>query len=150
MKKTWLILALCALALLLCGCGETGGKKPLKDAVKAAVTGADELVAASQEDLADLMGIEAEEYDEFVYLTSADGLSAREVVALRAKDEDAKWDVFEKLNVYLSRRRRETRDYLPDQYEILIRSRVEYSGNTVALIVGDNAQEEMRKLLAGE
>lgn len=39
---------------------------------------------------------------------------------------------------------------MPDEYALLEKAKVETKNNTVALIVGEQAAEETRKLMAGE
>ena len=154
MKKTRIMALLCALALLLAGCGENKNGSmtavPLEEKVKAAAADADSLVPVPAEDLYDLMGISPEDYSEAVYLTSADGLSAREIIALRARDGAAAGRIADALNAYLSRRMDETRNYLPEEYRLLSQTKVERKNGTVVLIAGADAAEETRKLLAGE
>ena len=51
---------------------------------------------------------------------------------------------------YLEMRRKETRNYLPEAYQLLTQAKVETKGLTAALISGAGAAEETKAILAGE
>ena len=157
MKKVCCVLVLLTAMLLLAGCagqekaGDSAGKAALSllEAVHQAASDAEGLVTLTAEDLTDIMGIEPEEYQEAVYLQSAD-MSGREIVAFRAKDAEAAKRITQRLETYLEQRRKEARDYLPDAYRLLTDARVESKRLTVALFVGAKASDESTKFLAGE
>lgn len=155
-KHLYLIAALLLAALVLSGCGgqkeETAApaeKMTLQELVASVAPDAGELAPLNADDLADVLGIEMEDYTEFVYLQD-DGLGGREILALRCPDESATARVAEKVEKYLEQRRKETQNYLPEVYQLLTAAQVETRGNTVALITGEGAQEQVKKLLAGE
>ena len=142
-------LLLLALALLLCGCG-AAPKKPLDETVSAALVDKNGLMDFPADELEMIADITADGYTEYVYLTSEDGVSAREVIVLRAKDRQTAADIRQKLTDYLERRRIETRDYLPDEYQLLSQAKVESKNLTVALIIGKDAARETEALLKQE
>ncbi|MBR6185338.1 MAG: DUF4358 domain-containing protein [Clostridia bacterium] len=153
MKKRWIAL-LMLLSLLLSGCRTGGGQEkallPLEDAVGKAVSDREDLIAYTGEDLSDLTGILPQDYTEAVFLVGSDTLSGREVIAVRAKDENALKAAAEALKAYLSGRMQETRNYLPDAYKLQSEARVETKNLTAALFIGPNAAEETRAFLTGE
>ena len=154
MKKLTLILCLGLLACALAGCGQPVEKapaapRPLKEAVAAVAADAGELVAIPAADLEDVLGIPPEDYSEFVYLQE-NSLSGREILVLRAADAEAAQRVRGRVEAYLERRRKETDNYLPEAYKLLMAAKVEVKNHTVALIVGEQAADEVRKLMAGE
>lgn len=149
-KKAILFIAgLLILTLALSGCGEKE-KKPLQQAVSEALSDTEGLMDFPLEELEMAADITQDEFSECVYLVSEDGISAREVIVIRAANDEKATDITQKLEAYLTRRQNETRDYLPDAYTLLKNARVERKGNTVALIVGDKASEETKKLLDHE
>ena len=151
-RAVWILLV--CLPLLLSGCGgpapDAGRRQPLEDILAAALPDWDGLLPYPQEELYDLMDLDPEDYTECAYRVSADGLSAREAIALRAVDGNAAGRIADALNAYLNHRRKETRDYLPEAYQWLSAAQVQRRGDTVALIVGENAAAQARAVLAGE
>lgn len=150
----WLI-ALMLIALTLSGCQQekTAEKKaslPLREAVEKALTDKDGLVAYTADDLTDLMGILPEDYTEALFLMGSDSLSGREIIAVRAKDASSLKKITEALNNYLTQRKQETRNYLPDAYKLQTQTKVETRNLTAVLIVGAHTAEETRTFLAGE
>ena len=154
MKKLLLTAVLIALVLSLAGCGQPkeeapAVKLPLDELAASVAADAGTLLKLSAEDLEDALGITPEMYTEFIYLQD-DAMTGREILALRTGRPEAAEQVRVKLEAYLERQRKETRDYLPEAYKLLSAAKVEVKNNTVALIAGENAAEETRKLLAGE
>ena len=151
-KKKYARFILCLLLVIsmLCGCAQKE-IKPLEEAVSAALIGGTAgLVEFPADELEMIADITQDDFTECVYLVSEDGLSAREAIVLRAKDDAKARRIAENLEGYLTRRQNETRDYLPDDYALLVNAKVERKQNTVALIVGEQAAEETKRLLAGE
>lgn len=153
LKKQTLLAALLLAALILSGCGASGTAPekalPLKEAVEKAAPDAKELTPFSAEDLSDILGIEPEEYTEFVFLQE-EGMGGREILAIRAASQTAAREIAQRMENYLEQRKRETRTYLPEVYQLLTATKVETKGLTVALFVGQNAAAEARTFLAGE
>ena len=88
-KHLYLIAALLLAALVLSGCGGQkeeaavpAEKMTLQELVASVAADAGELAPLNADDLADVLGIEMEDYTEFVYLQD-DGLGGREILALR-------------------------------------------------------------------
>ena len=152
MKKGWIIGILLLLALTLSACApkeEQKEKKALADTVTAVVKDAKDLVAWSEDDLADLLGILPEDYTEQVYL-QGESLSGREIIVIRAKDQEAAGRIADTLNNYLDQRKQETQNYLPDAYKLLSNAKVETKNLTVALVVGESGPAESQAILKNE
>ena len=159
MKKSILILLLILTALLAAGCasGGTGAAAkpaldktvPLAQKVEAIAADAKDLSPLDADDLSDALGIEPEDYSEFVYLQD-NGLGGREILVIRAANQDAAARVAKQMENYLEMRRKETRNYLPEAYQLLAQAKVETKGLTAALISGAGAAEETKAMLAGE
>lgn len=156
MKKLLLIAVLALCVCLAAGCAAnpsaqdaSKARLPLREAVEKAAADAAGLTELTADDLSDVLGIEPEEYTEFVYLQD-DGLNGREILVLRAADADAAARLKEQVDSYLEQRRRETQNYLPEAYRLLNAAAVRTKGTTVALIVGADAARETDALLAGE
>lgn len=159
MKKSILILLLILTALLAAGCasGSTGAAAkpaldktvPLAQKVEAIAADAKDLSPLDADDLSDALGIEPEDYSEFVYLQD-NGLGGREILVIRSANQDAAARVAKQMENYLEMRRKETRNYLPEAYQLLAQAKVETKGLTAALISGAGAAEETKAMLAGE
>ena len=152
MKKLTLILCLGLLACALAGCGQPVEKapaapRPLKEAVAAVAADAGALVAIPAEDLEDVLGIPAEDYQDFVFLQS-EGTDGREILAIRAVSMDAAKRIAEQAESYLERRRKETRNYAPEAYQLLSEAQVETKNLTVVLVVGKDGAAEAKAILS--
>ena len=152
--RALLLLAALTLALTACQAKQvepaSSVHAPLKEAVEKSVGSKETLVAYTADDLNDLMGIAPEDYQEAVFFMDSDSLSGREIIAVRAKDEAGLQQAAEKLNRYLNQRKEETRNYLPDAYQLQCAAKVEQKGLTAALFIGPQAAEEVKAFLAGE
>ncbi len=156
MKKGMLILWILAAAIMLTACGGTTEKSavtatavPLADKVKSAAAGTEELAELNAEDLSDVLGAEAEDYREFVFLQS-DGMDGREILVIRAADKNAAEKLKGLAENYLERRLNETRNYAPEAYKLLSEAKVQTRNLTVALIAGPEAAKETDAILSGE
>lgn len=111
-----------------------------------------DLIQMNGDDLLDLIGIEPEEYTDFVYLTGNNELietddSAREVFVIRAADEDAAGRIADLLENYRQERMRLLRNYpdRADAYRQLNQAEVLREGLMVVLSVAapDPAEPEL-------
>ena len=156
-KKTGLLCLLLAAVMLLAGCGQQEPEKaaaaretrPLREIVKSAAADAESLAALAEEDLTDMTGIEPEEYSEFVFLQGI-GMDGREILAARAADKDAADRLVKQMEAYLERRMKETRNYMPEAYQLQSEAKVRTRNLTVALVVGPDAEKETEAILADE
>ncbi len=89
----------------------------------------------SETDMLDFFGIKTENMAEFAAVTCANGISAQEIVLVKAADEDNAQIVEEKLNNRLNARAAEAENYLPDEYAILKECEVQRHSVYVALII---------------
>ena len=135
MKKKLTLLFLALALPFLAGCQANQPVIPLEEAARQAIKQPDDYIPYPAEDLEDLIGISPEDYTEAVYLRGRDTLSGREAIMIRAKDSQAFSGIKEALERYLSQRKEETRNYLPEAYRLLCDARVEGSCLTVSLIV---------------
>ena len=165
MKKWILILLAVSMVLLLTACGnrttedsaateapagtEEAAGKTLRELAEEAIKDAGDLAPFDADDLAEMAGIQPEDYTDFVFL-QGDVMEGREVLALRAKDDAAAEKLAEKMEKYLERRRNENRNYAPKAYQALSDARVERKGLTLVMISGGEAGTETAALLAGE
>ena len=162
MKRMMLILLAAAMVFMLTGCGEKPAEEPaaeaavpvesgkaLADRVEAIANDAGGLAPFDADDLADMAGIQAEDYTDFVFL-QGDVMEGREILALQAADEAAAEKLAGQMEKYLERRREENRNYAPKAYQALSAARIERKGLLLVMIAGGEAEAETAALLAGE
>ena len=156
MKKRTIWILLLAAACILTGCGKKEEAAPaptealtLQQRVEAAAADAKDLAPLSAEDLADALGAEPDEVDEFVYLQET-GMGGREILAVRAKDKETADRLEEMMGHYLEQRRNETWDYAPEAYQLLSQAKVARKNLLLVMISGKEAAKETEQLLAGE
>lgn len=152
MKKlcsAMMILALWTGCMTGAVCEETGTSVPgsLQEISAAVLTDYDTLLPWDEIDLYDIIGIPEELYTDFIYLTDESGLEGREAVIILCGTEEAAEEVYTLLSAYLERRVKETRNYLPDAYELLNRAFLIREGVTVILLSGTAAKEEAEAFL---
>ena len=138
MNKKLVFLFLLLSLLILAGCQaapETQSDIPLQETMRQALKDPDAFIPYTAEDLYDLTGISPEDYSEALFLRDRDTLSGREAILIRAKDAQAVQRIKEPLHHYLSQRKAETRNYLPNSYRLLCSSAFQYDGLTVSLLV---------------
>ena len=150
-----LIAAAAALIILLPRGGGPAAPKealPLDQAVLKAIPDSAQLTRYDADELYDIVGVPPQDHTEFVYLTGENdiGLVAREIIAVRAKDQAALDRAAAALNAYLERRKTETRSYAPDIYQLLEKASVKTKGLTAVLIISENGPDETGAFLAGE
>ena len=155
MKKIALVLLAVLMLFALASCGNKPEEKaastletPLIDLVNSVVPGTADMANLPLMDLEDIIGIEASQFTEAVYLQST-ALEGGEAVVVRAVEGEAE-SVAAMLDNYLQRRKEETQNYVPEAYKLLSETSVQRKNNTVALIVTEKAAEVTTKLLAGE
>lgn len=95
----------------------------------------DDALILREEDMLDFFGIKAENMENFAAVTCSNGISAKEIVLVKAADEDNAQIVEEKLNNRLNSRAAEAENYLPDEYAIIKECEVQRHGVYVALII---------------
>ncbi len=144
--RSILLLALAvtvAVGLAACGGTQKAADMDVKQVMqamleKAPIEGGIEL---SQDDMLNFYGIQSEDVDTFAADLAADGITAKEIVLVKAKDEDSAKTVETKLQSRLDARRNEFNNYLPDQYAIVEKSEVKRDGVYVRLIISPQQDE---------
>ena len=110
----------------------------------------DSLIVMTEDDLYDLIGIPPEDWADFAYLADYDALSGRELIVVRAVDEEAADRVAALLTAYLEGRMRVTRNYLPEAYKSLSEAQVLREGLLTVLSIAAPNPEEAGLLLQEE
>lgn len=110
----------------------------------------DELIVMTADDLYDLIGIAPEDYTDFVYLAHIDSLTGRELIVVDAVDDEAALRIVELLKGYLEIRLHETRNYLPETYQVLCEAQVTQQDLRVVLSIAAPNPDEEKLLLTDE
>ncbi len=95
----------------------------------------DDPLTLTDVDMLDFFGIKSEHMAEFAAVTCSNGISAQEIVLVKAADKDAAAVVAEKLTNRLNARAAEAENYLPDQYAIITECSVLTNDLYIALII---------------
>ena len=96
-------------------------------------------------DMLNFYGIDTDTLESYSAEMAADGITANEVVLVKAKDEESAKTVETKLQNRLDARRNEFKNYLPDQYAVVEKSEVKRDGVYVRLIMSPY-QDELAEL----
>lgn len=145
MKKWIAALLLAALALTLSACGGKKAETPaaevkLADVLAEFGTG-DEMLALTEEDMADIYGIEAADMKQFAACVNSTGIKADEIVLVEAADAAAAARVKEALDNRFQSKLNELDGYLPEEFAVAKACKVEARGNFVSMIVAPNAAD---------
>lgn len=146
MKKCFVVVLAGAL-MCLCACG--GQKEPeyaqfsvqtVMDDMMTRVT-VDDPFVMNENDLLDFFGIQETDWEEFAAVTCGNGISAQEIVLVKAVDEDSAEAVQGKLDDRLESRAAQAKDYLPEEYEIIQACETTRHGVYVSMIVHPEHEE---------
>ena len=155
MKKLIILTLAAAMVLSLAACGgsrkASGPDFQVQDAMDAMLerTGADDMMALSEGDMLDFYGIRAGDMEQFSAAITFTGISAKEIVLVKAVGEDAAQRVQEQLNKRVTNRMAEFENYLPDQFDIVANhSRVSRDGVYVSLIISGEL-DDLSKIYSG-
>ena len=132
------------LCMALCACSNgssTSGKTVDVKAAMEEIKGTYEF--SDVNDVTDNMlmsvyGIDQKNVKSYAGLTDASGIQATDIMLVEANDSDAAEAVRAALQARLDNRKSQMKDYLPDVYATLEKSKVSVSGNYVALICDEN------------
>ena len=153
-RLTSLILAaVTVLGLSACGGGKkaSGPDFQVQDAMDAMLerAGADGMMTLSEGDMLDFYGIRAEDMEQFSAVVTSTGISAKEIVLVKAAGEDAARRVQKQLDKRVANRMAEFENYLPDQFDIAANhSRVSRDGVYVSLIISGEL-EDLSEIYSG-
>ena len=155
MKKLIFLALAAAMVLGLSACGGSGNTSgpdfQVRDAMDAMLelAGADDMMTLSEGDMLDYYGIKAEDMEQFSAAITATGISAKEIVLVKAISEDAAQRVRAQLDKRVANRMTEFENYLPDQFDIVANhSRVSRDGVYVFLIISGELKD-LSKIYSG-
>lgn len=149
MKRTFLFLLTLAAALFLwTGCAKSPSKEAdlgnVMEAMKRKITNA-QMMGLSSEDLKTNLGIEEKDVKQFAAYVDSTGTKGDEILLFEGNDSSAADRIEQKLNDRYHQKEIEMKDYLPEEYAMLRKCKVERGGNFTAMIVSPQ-QEELEQI----
>lgn len=108
---------------------------PLSDAM-GEVSGADKIK--------NVYGFEPDDYSEIVAYVNNSGTDQDEIVIVKATSADAVSAIKEKLENKMTAKLNSTKNYLPEQYEMIQKCEVAERGDYVRMIISPNAEEMVK------
>ena len=155
MKRLVFLALAAAMVLGLASCGgnkgSSGSDFQVQDAMDAMLerAGGDDMMPLGEGDMLDFYGIRAEDMDQFSAAINFTGISAKEIVLVKAAGEDAARRVQGQLEKRVANRMTEFENYLPDQFDIVANhSKVGRDGVYVSLIISDEL-EDLSRIYSG-
>ena len=139
MKKIKLALPfvlLCAVLLSACG-GEVTAKKPLAELyedIRAEVT-LPSVIELKGESLNAITGIKEDMCAQYVAQIPDDVVTGDMLFLFEGKDADAAAEIEKKISAYRTQKLAEMKDYIPAEYDKILKSTVTKKGNFVWLVV---------------
>lgn len=144
-SKTAVILMLALLtALSVCACGSNNGKTPavadIANAIIEKYPLSDAMSEVAGEDkIKNVYGLDAADYSEIAAYVNNSGTEQDEIVIVKASSSDKVADIKEKLGNKKMAKLNSTRNYLPDQYEMIQKCEVVEKGDYVRMIISPDA-----------
>lgn len=136
-KLIYTILLFC----LVFGLAACGGAKALDVDVEqllsdmAAKVGWKDMMTMSSKHLKNLYGIAEADVVKFSGVMKNDGITADEILLIKAENETKADALKEKLQARLKNKANEAKDYLPEQYAVIEKAEIKQKGQYLALLV---------------
>ena len=148
MKKILtLIMILCL--MVTAACSEEAPETLMERVLRMSEDGAD-LNAETEEDLLDILGIEPEWYTDFAWLTGRDNTDGREIILIRAADDEAAASIVEELTFYRNDQLEAWANYFPVRYRNMNEAEILRENLLIVLSVGAPDPNEPELLLREE
>ena len=150
-SKTVVILMLAVLtALSVCACGGgNSGKTPAVADIAQAIIDKYPLSSAmnqvtGEDKIKNVYGFDAADYSEIAAYVNNSGTEQDEIVIVKATSADAVKTIKEKLQNRMTAKLNSTKNYLPEQYEMISKCEVGQNGDYVRLLIYPNAADMVK------
>ncbi|MDO4831448.1 MAG: DUF4358 domain-containing protein [Clostridia bacterium] len=142
--RSTLALALIGVFAVLFTACSSGGKTPAVSDIVTAITEkypmSDAMIKIDDETtITNTIGIEKADYTDIAVYVNNSGLDQDEIIIVKATDADAAKRITEVLNNQLTGKMNSTKNYLPEQYEIVEKCKVVQEGDYLSLIISPDA-----------
>lgn len=149
MKRMFLLLLILAASLFLwTGCAKSSPKEAnlasVMEAMKQKITNT-QMMDLSSKDLKTNLGIEEKDVKQFAAYVDSTGTKGDEILLFEGTDSSAADRIEKELNDRYRQKETEMKDYLPEEYAMLQKCKVEREGNFAAMIVSPQ-QEELEQI----
>lgn len=149
MKRVSLFLLLLATALFLwTGCAKSPPKEAdlpaVMETMKQKITNT-QMMDLSTKDLKPNFGIDEKDVKQFAAYVDSTGTKGDEILLFEGTDDGAAGRIEEKLNDRHHQKEIEMKNYLPEEYAMLQKCKVERDGNFIAMIVSPQ-QEDLKQI----
>lgn len=95
---------------------------------------------ASEDFIYNYYGIDVSTLEEYVFVLSEDATSAETIIMMKSENSDEISSMKNSLEMLLEDKAYEMEDYLPDQYEIVKKSKVVTSGDYIWLVISESEE----------
>ena len=144
-----LIMILCLCLTVTAACTEEAQETLLERVLRLSEDGAD-LIEEDDEDLLDILGIEPEWYTDFAWLIRLDNTDGREIILIRATDDEAADHIVEELTYYRDGQLEAWANYFPERYKNMSEAEILREDLLIVLSVGAPDPNEPELLLREE
>lgn len=145
MKRIFLsLLVLTAALFFWTGCAKSAPKEAnlasVMETMKQKLTNK-QMMDLSSDDLKPNFGIDPKDVKQFAAYVDSTGTKGDEILLFEGTDDGAAGRIEEKLNDRYHQKEIEMKDYLPEEYAVLQKCKVERNGNFTAMIVSPQVEE---------
>lgn len=99
------------------------------------------MVTLNDNYIANYFGIELSGLDEYIFTNAEEIIYADTVIMMKAKPETDKDSLKEALDTMIEHKKAELENYLPEQFEIVEKCKVQMAGDYVYLVISDKAED---------
>lgn len=145
--RSAIIFALAVLtAISVCSCGGGSSNTPAVSDIAKAITDKypldDAMTEVTGEDkIKNVYGFDAADYSEIAAYVNNSGVEQDEIVIVKASSSDKVASIKEKLENKMTAKLNQTKNYLPDQYEMISKCEVADKGDYVRMIISPDAED---------
>lgn len=154
-KGIWTVMGLTG--LILTGCGSQGEnestqitveqttvqERPLSDIYAEIEENVElpKMLVLNDNYIANYFGIDLTLLEDYVFTNAEEVIYADTVIMMKAKADTDKESLKEALNTMIEHKKAELENYLPEQFKIVEKSKVQVAGDYVYLIISDKEEE---------
>ena len=145
-KYTKTMAALAAAALLCTGCSDKAAQtastaNQTDAAAQTDTTSAKSIQEVCLDDdfISNYYGIDAASLEEYVFSMSEDAAQAETIIIMKVKNTDDLENLAASLQTVVDEKKNEMENYIPEQFAIVEKSKVQTKDNYIWLVISDNA-----------
>lgn len=145
-KRAIIFILTALVAVSACACSGNSGSEPAVADIAKAITDKYPLSEAmtqvqGEDKIKNVYGIEPSDYSDIIAYVNNSGVEQDELVIVKAASQDKVDAIKEKLNNKITAKLNQTKNYLPEQYEMISKCEVADKGSYVRMIISPNADD---------